>query len=132
MVDEMMNRAVHNVLNTITLMVCKAGYSSSLYNHNSAIPWTLCISKHFMKVDKGTLLYTMVSTPWDCSKCFTVYSWQTCSFQHQLDFSGNYSATLQLLQEDYSFTSASLPVARCSFIQLSELWQRGVNKIAKL
>ena len=42
-----------------------------------------------------------------------------------LDFFGKHSAMLQLLHEDYSFT---LSVTRYSFIQLSELWQRGVNK----
>ena len=29
---------------------------------------------------------------------------QTCSFQHQLNFSGKYSAMLQLLCDDYSLT----------------------------
>ena len=38
---------------------------------------------------------------------------------------------LQLLHEDYPFTHASLCVAMYSFIQLSDLWQRGVNEIAQ-
>ena len=53
------------------------------------------------------------------------------SFQGHFNFSGKLSATQQLLHEDYSFTHPPLFVARYSFIQLSELWQRGVNKIAK-
>ena len=57
--------------------------------------------------------------------------WQTCLFQHQLDFSGKHSAMLQLLCEDYAFRYPPLSVARSSFIQLSELRQRGVNKIAQ-
>ena len=56
---------------------------------------------------------------------------QTCSFQRQLDFSGKHSATFQLLHEDYSFTYPPLSIARCSFIQLSELRQCGVNEIAQ-
>ena len=42
-----------------------------------------------------------------------------------------YSVTLQLRREDYSFTYPHMYVARYSFIQLTELWQRGKNEIAK-
>ena len=45
--------------------------------------------------------------------------------------SGRHSTTLQLQREDYSFTHLPLSVARYSFIQLSELWQRGMNEITK-
>ena len=38
---------------------------------------------------------------------------------------------LQLLRKDYSFGCPPLSVAKYSFIQLSELWQRGMNEIAK-
>ena len=38
---------------------------------------------------------------------------------------------LQLLREDCSFRYPPLSVARYSFIQLSELWQCGMNDIAK-
>ena len=54
-----------------------------------------------------------------------------CSFQRQLDFSGKQSVTLQLLREDYSFTYPPLSIAKYSFIQQSELRQRGVNKIVQ-
>ena len=54
--------------------------------------------------------------------------WQTCSFQGHIYFSGKHSATLQL-REDYSFTFPPLSVLR--YIQLSELWQHGVIKLAK-
>ena len=43
---------------------------------------------------------------------------------------GKHLATLQLLDEEYSFTYPPLSVAMYSFIQLSELWQCGVNEIA--
>ena len=54
--------------------------------------------------------------------------WQTCSFQGHFNFSGKHSAMLQLLREDISTTVC---IAMYSFIQLSELWQRGVVKLAK-
>ena len=55
---------------------------------------------------------------------------QTCSFQCQLDFPGKLSVTFQLQHNDYLFDICpSLSLARHSFIQLSELRQRGVNKI---
>ena len=56
--------------------------------------------------------------------------WQTCSFQCQFDFSGKHSATLHLLCKYYSFTYPPLYFVRCSVIQLSELRQLRVNKIA--
>ena len=56
---------------------------------------------------------------------------RNCSFQRQLDFSGKLSATLQLLRGDYSFTYPPLSIPWYSFIQLGELWQLGVNGIAK-
>ena len=59
--------------------------------------------------------------------------WQTCSFQSHFNFSGKHSATLKLLREDYSFVHISTTVcmAKYSFIQLNELWQRGVIRLAK-
>ena len=39
---------------------------------------------------------------------------------------------LQLLREDNSFRYPTLSVARYSFIQLSELWQRRMNEITKV
>ena len=44
-------------------------------------------------------------------------------------FSGKHSATLQLLCQSYPLTYRALPIARYSFIQLGELWQRGVIKM---
>ena len=56
--------------------------------------------------------------------------WQTCSFQGHLKFFGKYSATLQLLREGYSFTYPPLSVLPGTHLY-SELWQRGVIKLAK-
>lgn len=46
--------------------------------------------------------------------------------------SGKHSAALQLLREDHLFTYPLLAVPRYSLIQLSEVFQRGVNEIAKV
>ena len=77
-------------------------------------------------------IYNAVSSPWDCSKRFTIRPWQTRSFQRHLDFSGKHSATMQLLREDYSFKYPPMSAAKYSGIQLSDLWQCGVNEIAKV
>ena len=61
--------------------------------------------------------------------------WQTCSFWHQLDFSGKHSATVQLLCEDYSLTFPPLSIARYSFIveqtKITKLrkWQQNLATI---
>ena len=38
---------------------------------------------HLHNVPKGKVLSSAVSSPWDCSKCFTLHPWQTCSFTLQ-------------------------------------------------
>ena len=40
----------------------------------------------YVIVDRDTFLYSAASSPWDCSKRFTIHPWQTCSFQRHLDF----------------------------------------------
>ena len=64
--------------------------------------------------------------------CSKLNPWQICSFQHHIDFSWKYSAKLQLLREDYPFAYPPMSVAKYSCIQLSELWQCGVNEFAKV
>ena len=49
---------------------------------------------------KGMILYSVVSIPLDHSNRSHFTSWQTCSFRHQLHFSGKHSATLHLLRND--------------------------------
>ena len=44
---------------------------------------------------------------------------------------GKHSATLQLLHEGCSFTQPPLSITTFSVIQLSEMWQRGMNEIAQ-
>ena len=50
------------------------------------------------------------------------------SILHQLDFSGKHSCHAAITREDYSLTFIPLPIARRSFIQLSELGNCGENE----
>ena len=99
-------------------------YLSFLQQHS-----TECLSRnqmilywHVVPISKGKFLHSAVSSPWDLSKRFTLYSRQTCSFQHQLDFSGKHSSILQLLRKRrFVHISPTLYIAMYSFIQLGEL-----------
>ena len=53
---------------------------------------------------------------------------QTCSFRHQLDFSGKHSSHAAITHNDYSLKLPPLSIARYSFIQLSELERHGKNE----
>ena len=79
---------------------------------------------------KGMFLNSAVSSPFDRSRSITLFlPWQTCSFRHQLGFSGKHSSHAAITHNDYSLTFP--PTARYSFIQLSELGRRGENKNAQ-
>ena len=74
------------------------------------------------------MLHNAVSSPWDCSKHFTLHLLTDLFIP--APFRLLWEALLLLL-EDYSYIYPSLYVARLSFIQLNELWQRETNEIAK-
>ena len=75
---------------------------------------------------KGKFLYSTVSNPQDCSKRFyTLLLWQTCSIRHHLNFSRKHPAIC------YNLCCPPLSIARYSFIQLSELEQCRVKKLAE-
>ena len=67
---------------------------------------------------------------WTAQNALHFTPWQTCSFRHQLGFSGTHSAMLQLLCKYYSLTFPPLSIARYSFIQLRQLGRHGENKNA--
>ena len=54
---------------------------------------------------------------WTAQNTLHFTPWQTCSFRHQLNFSGKHLATQQLLREDYSVTFPPPSIARYSFLQ---------------
>ena len=82
---------------------------------------------------KVKFICSAVSSPQDCSKHFyTLLLWQTCSLdqtpsRHLWEAS---SHMLQLMREGCSYTYPPLSIARYSLIQLSELEQCRVKKLA--
>ena len=79
------------------------------------------------------LLCSAVSNPSDRSKRFTLFlPWQTCSYRHQLGFSGKYSSHAAITRNDYSLTFPLLSIARYLFKQLSRLGYCGENENAKI
>ena len=79
----------------------------------------------YIQKGKGMFLYS-VSSPLDHSNRFTLLPWQTCSFRHQLDFSGKHSSHAAIMHEDYPFTFPPLSIVRYLFIQ--SLGRRGKNE----
>ena len=57
---------------------------------------------------------------------------QTCSFRHQLDFSGKHSCHAANTREDYSLAFPPLSIGRYPFIQLGELGRMARTKMPKL
>ena len=75
---------------------------------------------------KGMFLYSAVSSLLDRSKRFTLFlPWQTCSFRHQLDFSGKHSSHSAIAHEDYSLVIISTTISsQVLNTQLGELGHR--------
>ena len=68
---------------------------------------------------------------WTAQSTLHFTPWQTCSFRHQLDFSGKHSSHASITSEDYSFTFPPLSIVMYSFKQLSELGHYGENENAQ-
>ena len=77
---------------------------------------------------KCMFLYGAVSSPLDRSQRFELHPWQTCSFGHQLHYSGKHSSHAAITREDCSLIFPPLSVARYSFTLLSELGRHGENE----
>ena len=90
-----------------------------------------CNFCHGLKVSSYIAQYPIFRIA-QASKCFLHFTpWQTCSNKHHLIFSGKHSVTRQFC-EDCSYTNyLSLSIAKYSFIQLSELEQCTVKKLAQ-
>ena len=78
---------------------------------------------------KGKFLYSAVSSPQDRSKRFTLYFPDRSV--HSDTISTSLGSILQLMREGCSYTYPQLSIARYSFIQLSELEQCRVKKLAQ-
>ena len=69
---------------------------------------------------------------WTAQSTLHFTPWQTCSFLHQLRFSGKHSSQAAIAHEDYSLIFQPLSIARYSFIKLRELGCHGDNDTSLL
>ena len=100
-----------------TVLYCTVLYCTVLYCTVLYCTVLYCIVKRYV-------LYSAVTGPWDCSKCFyTLLPSQTCSIKYLLNLSGKHPAIC-------SYPYPPLCIARYSFIKLSELEQCRVKKLA--
>ena len=82
---------------------------------------------------KGMFLCSALSSPLNRSKRCTLFlPWQTCSFQHQLDFSWKHSSHAAITRNDYSLTFPPPSIAWYTFTQLSEVECHGENDNAHI
>ena len=68
-------------------------------------------------------LYSGVSTPLDRSRRFILHIWKTCSFRHQVNFSGKHSSHAAITREDQ--------ITHISTTARSELGHRGESENAQ-
>ena len=78
-------------------------------------------TKAFVMV-KACFYISQYPVRWSSQITLQFTRWQTCSFRHQLDFSGKHARHAVITtRKDNSLTFPPLYIARYSFIQLSEL-----------
>ena len=104
-------------------------------HHNTLTSHTTFVTCHISHPShcrKGQFLYSAVSSPQDGSKRFTLYSLTDLFTQTIFRlFREASSHTLQLMCEGCSYIYPPLFIVRYSFIQLSELEQCRVKKLAQ-
>ena len=107
-------------------------YICNSYSHNYVCS-IIARTRIIISKVKGKVCFHVPKYPvrWTAQSTLHFTPWQTCSFRHQVDFSGKHSAMLQLLHEDYSLTFPPLSITRYSSIQLSELGHCGENENAQ-
>ena len=76
-------------------------------------------------------LYSPASNPWDCLRCLTLHPLADLFYQCHLMSLGSIQPRCNYCVRTIRL-HPPLSVARCSFIQLGELRQRGVTKLPKL
>ena len=90
-----------------------ASQHQNIVSLNTCSPcWCWCEYKWWLRrwwhciVLKVKVCFYIVQYPvrWTTQRALHVTRWQTCSFWHQLDFSGKHSGHATLTREDYSFT----------------------------
>ena len=78
-----------------------------------------------------SFLYSEVSSSWDCSKCFTLHPLADLFIPMPPRLPWEAFSHTAITAQIYLFTYPPRSIARHSFIQLSELRQRGVNEIVQ-
>ena len=129
--------AQRNTAGNMTVLSKNRNHTYNFSNHmtwamSSVTRQTFLISDYPQRLPRGDsqtvvkymFFYSAVST--QSALHFT--PWQTCSFRHQLDFSGKHSAITQLLHKNRSPTFKPPSIARYSFTQLSELGRHGEDE----
>ena len=115
----------------MTLLVCHAyGPCTVLHPHNyfMVLLTNYKVSKYKLKVCFHIAQYPV---HWTAQSALHFTPWQTCSFRHQLGFSGKHSSHAAITRNDYSLTCPPLSIAKYSFIQLSRLRHREENENAQ-
>ena len=101
-----------------TAVVLRPCVQSTTRGEEPSSPGLPCFD---LKKGKDMFLYSAVSSLLDRSKRFTLHTlWQTCSFRHQLDFSGKHFSHNKIT---HIFTAVYSQISYL-FIQLSELGHR--------
>ena len=93
-------------------------------------PWTHLSQNTHVNKSTGRFLYSVVSSPQDRSKRFTSLTDLLTQTPSRLLWEAS-SHMLQLMRDGCSYTYPPLSIARYSFIQLSELEQCRVKKLAQ-
>ena len=90
-----------------------------LFIYSFSKPWS-----HTKVKAKVSFYIAQYPVRWTAKSALHFTPWQTCSFRHQLDFSGKHSSDPAIRHEDYSLTFPPLSITKYSFIQLSEQKER--------
>ena len=124
-----------------------------MWGHNSIVvitqpDWIQCSLRRLSDTTLVSCVYSYYSGEFISAQCIQIdhvgyakrprfyiaqypVPWQTCSFQHKLDFSGEHSSHAAIMCEDYSLTFPPPSTVRYSFIQLSKLGQHGDHENAQ-
>ena len=89
-----------NSINNLT----KISHEPTLPPAYLPVPTSLHPCGHIFTGKSMFLYIAQCPVRWTAQSTLHFTPWQTCSFQHQLDFSGKYSATLQVLTSHFPIT----------------------------
>ena len=100
-------------------------YSQTVYQRTRTPGRSTTLSAVITEIVKGKGMFLIQRSILSVGPLKALYTFcpprQTCSFRHQLGFSGKHSSHGAITRNDKSLTFPSLSKARYSFIQLSQL-----------